>query len=72
MTKISSPLLVRAIVRDTPNHCVYTVNHYYFPGMLTVALLVIPAIYAFRQIWRLRPQTNGKPTNDAISEGVEL
>ncbi len=43
------------LVADMPNHFVGTTGAYYFPGMFTVALPLIPAVYALYRIWTLRP-----------------
>ncbi|MGH3427590.1 MAG: hypothetical protein ACRDQZ_08490 [Mycobacteriales bacterium] len=42
-------------VTDMPNHFVDVVGTYYFPGMFTVALPVLPAAYALYRIWTTRP-----------------
>ncbi|GAB2747645.1 hypothetical protein [Amycolatopsis magusensis] len=42
-------------VADMPNHFVDVAGTYYFPGMLTVALPVLPAAYALYRIWITRP-----------------
>lgn len=39
-------------VTDMPNHFVDVTGNYYFPGMFTVALPVIPAAYALYRIMR--------------------
>ena len=41
-------------VTGMPNHFVDAVGTYYFPGMFTVALPVIPAVYALHRIWTTR------------------
>jgi hypothetical protein len=42
------------MVHDMPNHCMAVVGAYYFPGMLTVVLPLVPAVLALREIWRGR------------------
>jgi hypothetical protein len=42
------------LVADMPNHFVDTVGAYYFPGMFTVTLPLIPAVYALYRIWTTR------------------
>jgi hypothetical protein len=44
------------LVRDMPSYCFGIVRSYYFPGMLTVALPVVPAALALRAMWRGRPR----------------
>jgi hypothetical protein len=35
--------------------CTAFVGRYYFAGMYTVALAILPAVYAIRRIWSARP-----------------
>lgn len=40
-----------AFVQAMPNYFCRTASRYYFAGMYTVALAVIPALYAMRRMW---------------------
>lgn len=54
-----SQVVAGTLVRDMPNNYVHAVGHYYFPGMFTVILPTIPAVYALYQIWVNRPARPG-------------
>ena len=44
-----------AYVADMPNYYLQIAGHYYFPGMYTVALPILPALYALYRVWQARP-----------------
>jgi hypothetical protein len=43
------------LVGEMPTYYLSAVGRYYFPGMFTVALPIIPAIFALYRIWMDRP-----------------
>jgi hypothetical protein len=43
------------LVRDMPNYCFGATGRYYFPGMYTVVLPIVPAFYALFRMWQTRP-----------------
>jgi hypothetical protein len=42
-------------VADMPNHYWRTTGSYYFPGLYTIALAILPAVYALYRVWQERP-----------------
>jgi hypothetical protein len=48
---ISRTVASGAFVADMPNYYYRAARSYYFPGMYTVALTIIPALYAMHRIW---------------------
>jgi len=52
---ISQAVASGTYVAGMPNHYWRTTGSYYFPGMYTVVLPILPAIYALHRIWRARP-----------------
>ena len=51
---ISQSVSSGAYVPDMPNHYWRTTGSYYFPGMYTVALAILPALYSLYRIWQAR------------------
>jgi hypothetical protein len=49
---ISQSVASGIYVADMPNHYWRTTGSYYFPGMYTVALAILPALYALYRIWK--------------------
>jgi len=54
---ISQSVASGAFVADMPNHYWLVVGSYYFPGMYTVALAILPAAYTLYRVWQARPST---------------
>jgi hypothetical protein len=52
---ISQAVASGTYVTDMPSYYWRTTGGYYFPGMYTVALPILPAAYALYRIWRVRP-----------------
>jgi hypothetical protein len=52
---ISQSVASGTFVTDMPNHYWRTTGHYYFPGMYTVALAILPALYTLYRVWQARP-----------------
>jgi hypothetical protein len=52
---ISQAVASGTYVADMPNHYWRTTGSYYFPGMYSVVLPILPAIHALYRIWRARP-----------------
>ncbi len=50
-----------------PNYFWRTTGSYYFPGMYTVALAILPALYALYRVWQERASV----TAASISFGDE-
>jgi hypothetical protein len=48
---ISQRVVTGALVADMPNYYSRITGSYYFPGMYTVALTIVPALYAMHRIW---------------------
>lgn len=48
---VSETVASGAFVADMPNYYYQTTGSYYFPGMYTVALTIVPALYAMHRIW---------------------
>jgi hypothetical protein len=46
------------LMQNLPNFWVHVTGRYYFPGMYTAILPMIPGIYGIRQLLRSR---NGRP-----------
>jgi hypothetical protein len=44
-------------VADMPNHYWRTTGNYYFPGMFTVGLAILPAVYTLYRMWQEGPPT---------------
>jgi hypothetical protein len=49
-----SALISGALVLDMPNHYVAATGTYYFPGMYTVLLPIVPAVVSLWVVWRSR------------------
>ena len=41
-------------VSSMPNYYFHATGHYYFPGLYTVVLPIVPALLALREMWRAR------------------
>lgn len=52
---ISQSVASGAYIADMPNYYWQTIGHYYFPGMYTVALTILPALYTLYRVWQARP-----------------
>jgi hypothetical protein len=52
---ISQSVASGTFVADMPNHYWRTTGSYYFPGMFTVALAILPAVYTLCRMWQERP-----------------
>jgi hypothetical protein len=52
---ISQSVASGTFVTDMPNHYWRTTGSYYFPGMYTVALAILPALYTLYRVWLARP-----------------
>ena len=52
---ISQAVASGTYVADMPNHYWRTTGSYYFPGMYSAVLPIVPAAYALHRIWRARP-----------------
>jgi hypothetical protein len=51
---ISQSVASGTYVADMPNYYWRTAGSYYFPGMYTVALAMLPALCALYRIWKAR------------------
>lgn len=51
---ISQVVASGTYVTDMPNHYWRATGNYYFPGMFTVILAIIPALYALYRMWKAR------------------
>lgn len=56
---ISQSVASGTFVADMPNHYWRTTGSYYFPGMYTVALAILPALYTLYRVWQARPSDSG-------------
>lgn len=52
---ISASVASGTFVADMPNHYWRTTGSYYFPGMYTAALAILPALYTLYRVWQARP-----------------
>jgi hypothetical protein len=52
---ISQSVASGTFVDDMPNYYWHTTGSYYFPGMYTVALAILPALYTLYRLWQARP-----------------
>lgn len=48
---VSRPVASGPFVAEMPNYYFRATGSYYFPGMYTVALTILPALYAMHRIW---------------------
>lgn len=51
---ISQSVASGTFVAEMPNHYWRATGSYYFPGMYTVALTILPALYTIYRVWRAR------------------
>jgi hypothetical protein len=54
---IAQSVASETFVADMPNHYWRTTENYYFPGMFTVGLAILPAVYTLYRMWQERPPT---------------
>ena len=52
---ISQSVASGTFVADMPNHYWRITGSYYFPGMYSVALAILPALYTLYCVWKARP-----------------
>jgi hypothetical protein len=55
---ISQSVASGTFVADMPNHYWRITGSYYFPGMYTVALAILPALYTLYRVWQARPSVS--------------
>ena len=60
---ISQSVASGTFVADMPNHYWRTTGSYYFPGMYTVALAILPALYTLYRVWQARPSATAAGVN---------
>jgi hypothetical protein len=54
INSISQTVSSGIMVTDMPNYYYQTTEGYYFPGMYTVALTILPAMYTIYRLWKFR------------------
>jgi hypothetical protein len=52
MSRLSQPVSNRRFVADMPNYWIGATGAYYFPGLYTAVLPMIPGIYAISKVIR--------------------